>query len=166
MPASRVPYLTGSEDGTGGARRDACTALHGPSDDIGVGLHWKNQLPNPRVFPQDTAHAGHTLWRVADAGGSQVDTQCLTHHEWYHTCMLVCFYNSQAQQRDRRQPPSAVAGPLKRASGGGYLRQTLRTMPKRRIYLPEWRRPGVWPGGRIWRGMLANHLGSSNHFVF
>jgi len=29
VPASRVPCLTGPEDGTGGARRDACTALHG-----------------------------------------------------------------------------------------------------------------------------------------
>jgi hypothetical protein len=68
MPASQVPELIrwyrrckagclhrpswtigfpGPEDGTGGARRDVCTALHGPSDDIGVGLHW-NQLPNPR----------------------------------------------------------------------------------------------------------------------
>ena len=47
MPASRVPCLTGPEDGTGGARRDACTALHGPSDDIGVGPH-VSQRPNPR----------------------------------------------------------------------------------------------------------------------
>ena len=36
VPASRVPCLTGPEDGTGGAKRDACTALYGPSDDIGV----------------------------------------------------------------------------------------------------------------------------------
>jgi len=36
VPASRVPSLTGPEDGTGGAMRDACTALYGPSDDIGV----------------------------------------------------------------------------------------------------------------------------------
>ena len=43
----RMTGLTGPEDGTGGAMRDACTALHGPSDDIGVGPH-ENQLPNPR----------------------------------------------------------------------------------------------------------------------
>ena len=40
------------EDGTGGARRDACTALYGPSDDIGLGLDqdsWcDTRLPNPR----------------------------------------------------------------------------------------------------------------------
>ena len=75
--------LTGPEGG--GAMWDACTALHGPSDDIGVGPH-RNQLPNPReawgqtlqlrqrtqaddpwveVFPQDTAHAGHTLQRLS-----------------------------------------------------------------------------------------------------
>jgi hypothetical protein len=42
----RMMGLTGPEDGAGGARQDACTALHGPSDDIGVGPH-ENQLPNP-----------------------------------------------------------------------------------------------------------------------
>ena len=40
------------EDGTGGARRDACTALYGPLDDIGLGLDqdsWcDTRLPNPR----------------------------------------------------------------------------------------------------------------------
>jgi hypothetical protein len=79
------------------------------------------------VVPQDTAHARHTLWRlsrivhevVADAGGScHRDMQCLTHHEWYHTCLLVCFLKLTDHQRDRSQPPSAVAGPLKRTSGG------------------------------------------------
>ncbi len=31
--------LTGPEDGAGGARWDACTTLHGPLDEIGVGPH-------------------------------------------------------------------------------------------------------------------------------
>jgi hypothetical protein len=65
---------------------------------------------------------------------------------------LICFLNPTDIAKGLRQPPSAVAGPLKRASWGGYLRQTLRTMPKRRIYLPEWRRPKMWPGERIFGG--------------
>ena len=50
--------------------------------------------------------------------------------------IFVCFvplYFIQTSRSDHRQPPSAVVGPLKTASGGGYLHQTLRTMPKRRI---------------------------------
>ncbi len=35
----RMTGLTGPENGARGARRDACTALHGPLDDIGVGPH-------------------------------------------------------------------------------------------------------------------------------
>jgi hypothetical protein len=50
--------------------------------------------------------------------------------------IFVCFvplYFIQTSRSDRRQPPLAVIGPLKMASGGGYLRQTLRTMSKRHI---------------------------------
>ncbi len=49
--------------------------------------------------------------------------------------IIVCFvvlYFLQTSRSERCQPPLAVAGPLKTASGG-YLRQTLRTMPKRCI---------------------------------
>ena len=56
---------------------------------------------------------------------------------------------------------------LSRGLLGGYLRQTLRTMPKE-THLPT-RVEETWDVAwwtYNWRGMLANHLGSSNHFVF
>jgi hypothetical protein len=49
--------------------------------------------------------------------------------------IFVCFvplYFIQTSRSDRRQTPLAVAGPLKKLLGG-YLRQTLRTMPRRCI---------------------------------
>ena len=128
------------------------------------------------MFPQDTVHAGHTLRRlspivhevVADAGGScSRDTQCLTHHEWYHTCLLVCFL--QLTDTTKGPPSTTIGGRRASQEGfwGGYLRQTLRTMPKE-THLPT-RVEETWDVAwwtYIWRGMLANHLGSSNHFVF
>jgi hypothetical protein len=50
--------------------------------------------------------------------------------------IIVCFsilYFLQTLRSDRHQPPLAIAGPLKTASGGGYQCQTFRTMPKRCI---------------------------------
>ena len=76
------------------------------------------------VVPQGTAHAGHTLRRlspivhevVTDTGGSQSDTQCLTHHEWYHTCLLVCFL--QVTDTTKGPPSTTIDG--RRASQEGF----------------------------------------------
>jgi len=67
MPASRVPCLTGPEDGTEGARRDACTALHGK--DHRMTSEWDFIGTNCR-----THEFSHRTPRTLDTlcGGSQV----------------------------------------------------------------------------------------------
>ncbi len=98
-------------------------------------------------MPQDTVHSRRGQWLLPQ------DTQCLTHSEWYHTLFVHLF--SKYPTDIAKGPPSTPIGG-RRASQegflGGYLCQTLRTMPKRCIYLPEWRRPGMWPGGCIFGG--------------
>jgi hypothetical protein len=76
--------LTGPEDGAGGARRDACTALHGPSDDIGVGPH-ENQLPNPRDA------WGQTLQLRQRAQADDPGLCCPTGHRtrWTHPAAAI-----------------------------------------------------------------------------
>ena len=152
-PPPRVPCLIGPEDGTGGARRDACTTLHGPSDDIRVGRHWTNQLPNPREAWGQTLQLRQRT--QADDRGRRISchrTPCTlwrpgapaTRHSVPHPprvasylVLFICFLNPTDIKKG---PPSTTIGG-RRASQesfwGGYLRQTLRTMHKRRIYLPE-----------------------------
>jgi hypothetical protein len=71
-------------------------------------------------------------------------------------------HNKGTSVNHHRRSPGLSRGLL-----GGYLCQTLRTMLKE-MHLPT-RVEETWDVAwwtYIWRGMLANHHGSSNHFVF
>jgi hypothetical protein len=59
----RDPGLTGPEDGAGG---DACIALHGSSDDIGVGPQ------NPTAEPTRGMGSNTQLWQRAQADDPQL----------------------------------------------------------------------------------------------
>ena len=121
------------------------------------------------MFPQDTAHAGHTLRSiydrlpvVAEAGGScSRDTQCLTHHEWYHTCLLVCFLHVIDTTKG---PPSTTIGGCRASQEGLWGPQDHAQETHVPTRVEETWDVAWWMYN--WRGMLANHLGSSNHFVF
>jgi hypothetical protein len=95
----RVPCSAGPEDGTRGARRDACPSLYGLSNDIGVGLyHW---IPLWTLYYQTHARCGvkhcssgnglrqmipGSVFLVADAtGGSVPDPPCVGSYvfEWH-----------------------------------------------------------------------------------
>ena len=58
----------------------------------------------------------------------------------------------QTSTKDCRQPPPAVARPLKNASGGRVPTPSPQDHAQEAHYLPEWSRPGIWPGGRIFGG--------------
>jgi hypothetical protein len=105
---------TGPEGGTGGARRDACTSLYGPSDNIGVGLHhWSPVTPgflcgHPTAKP--TRGVGsNTEFRqrtqVDDArtegswGQTPQDAQCRIHHGCDHILLYRCFLNPTDNQQ-------------------------------------------------------------------
>ena len=77
-------------------------------------------------LPQDTVHSRR------GRGLLPQDTQCLTHPEWYHTLFVYLF--SKHLTDIAKGPPSTTIGGCRASQegfGGGYLCQTLRTMPKR-----------------------------------
>ncbi len=85
--------------------------------------------------------------------GSQAEVFLMHRHRMLNAgatiggIIFVCFvplYFIQTSRSDHRQPPSAVAGPLKTASGGGYLCQiTPQDHAQERHHLPEWGVPGI-----------------------
>ena len=100
-------------------------------------------------------------------GSCHRDTQCLTHPEWYHTSFVYLF-----SKPDRHCKGTAV-NHHRRSLGlsRGLLGGIPTSNPQdhaQETYLPT-RVEETWDVAwwtYIWRGMLANHLGSSNHFVF
>ncbi len=106
-------------------------------------------------------------WMPSEDGGSYQDTQCLTHPEWYHTLFVYLFSKPDRHCKGtavnhHRRSPGLSRGLL----GGGPT-------PNPQDHVQEMHLPNrvkeTWDVAwwtYIWRGMLANHLGSSNHFVF
>ena len=85
------------------------------------GLRFSHRTP--RTLDTLSSTAGYLIesWVVADAGGScHRDTQCQTHHEWYHTCLLVCFLQLTGTTKG---PPSTTIGG-RRASLEGFWEGT------------------------------------------
>jgi len=66
-------------------------------------------------------------------GSCHRDTQCQTHHEWDHTCLFIRFLH--ITDKTKGLPSTTIGGRRASQEGfwGGYLRHTLRTMPKRHI---------------------------------
>jgi len=106
----------------------------------------------------------------AEDGGSCLlpqDTQCLTHPKWYHTLFVYLF-----SKPDRHCKGTAVnhhrwSPGLSRGLLGGVPTPNPKDHAQE-THLPT-RVEETWDVAwwmYIWKGMLANHLGSINHFIF
>ncbi len=179
----RVPWAAGPEDGTGGARQDACTSLNGPSDDIGVSLHrWDPDTPG---FP-----SGHSTAKPTQGLGSNTAVPAMDSERWYPgwdfpldvchrklrarptMCGIILLFDCLFSKPYRHYEGTAVnhhrwsPGLSRRLLGGGTYAKPSGPCPQD---ASPTRVGYTWDltwWTYIWMGVLANHLDSSNHFVF